>query len=115
MLAIPIKSKNNSKISTKFSQSTYFAFYKEGEIFIDKNQFVNDDIGTIEWLKNLGVKNLIIKSLNLSSYNLLKIYNIKTYYLRENDLDISETIYKYKQNSLLKLNETILSEIFTNN
>ena len=34
MLAIPIKSKNNSKISTKFSQSTYFAFYKEGEIFI---------------------------------------------------------------------------------
>lgn len=113
MYAFPIKmDKQNSTLAQLFGKAKYFAFYKNKEVYIEKN-LCSDGEEVALWLKQKGVNNLIIKEIGSNAYKKCKEFGLNLFLVDEKEIEIPQICEIINDKKIVPISEIKMQEIIS--
>ena len=112
MIAIPLKlNKENSAVAPLFGKAKWFAFVKDGNIMIEKNE-AQGGSGVVKWLLGKGVKTLIMQKMSQPPYLMIKEEgSISIFYVGAKRIELPEALKRYEADELVILDDTNAPDI----
>lgn len=112
MIAIPIKlNKKDSAIAPLFGKAKWFAFVKDGEVIIEKNE-AQGGADVVRWLLEKEVKALVIQRMSQPPYQIIKEEgSIAIFHVGNERTLLAEAVKRYEDESLVIVDDTNSDEI----
>ena len=112
MIAIPLKqNKENSALAPLFGKAKWFAFVKNGNVTIEKNE-AQGGSGVVNWLLGKGVKSLIMQKMSQPPYEMIKEEgSISILYAGSDRIELAEALKKYEADELVILDDSNAPDI----
>jgi predicted Fe-Mo cluster-binding NifX family protein len=110
MIAIPVKTnKENPAVSTLFGKAKWFAFIDGDKITVEKNE-LQGGRAVVEDFISRRVTQLVFSSMGGNPFMLLQKAEIECFYSGENRILLSDVLAKLRNNELININATNMSD-----
>ena len=112
MIAVPIKlNKEDSALAPLFGKAKWFAFVKDGEITIEKNE-AQGGADVVRWLLEKGVKALVMQKMSQPPYQMIrKEGSITIFHVGSERILLADALKQYEDESLVIVDDTNADEI----